>query len=66
MIMVFGYFIYELILYGLVAAIYESILNGLIQFCLSAIIALAFTRLFRNKIIDGLPQVFEKIFLIEI
>ncbi|TFG02405.1 MAG: ECF transporter S component [Promethearchaeota archaeon] len=66
LIMVFGYFIYELILFGFPAALFEFFLNSLIQFVLSAIIALIFTRAFRKKIIDSLPEVFEKVFIIEI
>jgi len=65
-IMVTGYFIYEFILFGLHAAIYESIFNGLVQFGLSAIIALFFTSTFRKNIIDALPQVFDKIFVLEL
>lgn len=65
-IMVTGYFIYELILFGFPAALYEFIFNGLIQFGLSAIIALFFTRTFRKNIIDSLPQIFDKIFVLEI
>ena len=65
-IMVTGYFIYELILFGFPAALYEFILNGLVQFVLSAIIALFFTRTFRKNIIDALPQVFYKIFILDI
>ena len=65
-IMVTGYFIYELILFGFPAAFYEFVLNSLIQFGLSAILALIFAKTIRKNIIDNLPQVFEKIFLIEI
>ena len=66
LIMVFGYFIYELILFGFPAALIEFFLNSLIQFVLSAIIALIFTRTLRKKIIDSLPDVFDKVFIIEI
>ena len=66
LIMVFGYFIYELILFGFPAALVEFFLNSLIQFGLSAIIALIFTRTLRKKIIDTLPEVFEKVFIIEV
>lgn len=65
-IMVTGYFIYELILFGFPAALYEFFLNGLIQFGLSAILALFFTRTFRKNIIDSLPQIFDKIFVLEL
>jgi uncharacterized membrane protein len=65
-IMVTGYFLYELWLFGFPAALFEFILNGLIQFGLSAIIALFFTRSFRKNIVDSLPQIFDKIFVLEI
>jgi len=65
-IMVTGYFLYELWLFGFPAALFEFILNGLIQFGLSAIIALFFTRTFRKNIVDSLPQVFDKLFVLEI
>jgi uncharacterized membrane protein len=65
LIMVFGYFVYELILFGFPAALFEFFLNGIIQFGLSAVVALVFTRTLRKKIVDALPEVFEKIFIIE-
>ncbi len=65
-IMVFGYFIYELIIFGFPAALYEFILNSTIQFGLSALIAIFFARTFRRNIIDNLPQVFDKIFIFEV
>jgi len=65
-IMVTGYFLYELWLFGFPAALFEFFLNGLIQFGLSAIIALFFTRTFRKHIVDSLPQVFDKLFVLEI
>ena len=65
-IMVTGYFFYELLLFGFPAALYEFILNGFIQFGLSSIIALIFAKTVRKNIIDSLPQIFEKIFIIEV
>ena len=65
-VMVFGYFIYELVLFGYPAAIYEFILNGIIQFGISVIVALTFAKTVRKNIIDNLPQVFDKIFIVEV
>lgn len=65
LIMVFGYFIYEIILYGLPGALYEFFLNGIFQFGLGALIAIIFTISARKNIIDNLSQVFDKIFIIE-
>ena len=65
-VMVIGYFVYELYLFGFHAAIYESILNGTIQFGVSVIVALIFAKTVRKPIIDNLPQVFDKIFVVEI
>jgi uncharacterized membrane protein len=65
-VMVFGYFIYELVLFGYPAAIYEFILNGIIQFGVSVLVALIFAKTVRKNIIDNLPQVFDKIFVVEI
>jgi uncharacterized membrane protein len=63
LIMVFGYFIYETILYGVPSALYETILNGVIQFGLGALIALVIIIGSRKNLIDSMPQVFEKIFV---
>ncbi|MFX1418293.1 MAG: ECF transporter S component [Promethearchaeota archaeon] len=63
LLMVYGYFLYELFVYGLPAAVYELILNGIIQFGLGGLIALIFIATARKVIIDNLPQVFDKIFI---
>ena len=63
LLMVYGYFLYELFVFGLPAAIYELILNGIIQFGLAGLIALIFISTARKAIIDNLPQVFDKIFI---
>jgi uncharacterized membrane protein len=65
LIMIFGYFIYETLIFGFPAAIYEFFLNATIQYALSILLALTFARTVRRNIIDSLPQVFDKIFLIE-
>lgn len=64
-IMAFGYFFYELMLFGITAASYELILNGIIQFGLGGLIAILFTLSARKSIVDNLPQVFDKIYIIE-
>jgi len=64
-VMVLGYFIYELILFGLPSALYEFFLNGIIQYGISVLIALIFAQTVRKNIIDSLPQVFDKIFIID-
>ena len=61
--MVVGYFVYEVILYGVPSAIYEFILNGIIQFGLGSVIALIFIFAARKNIKTSLPQVFDKIYL---
>ncbi|MFX1338441.1 MAG: ECF transporter S component [Promethearchaeota archaeon] len=66
MIMVFGYLIYETLIFGFPVALYEFILNITIQFGVSVIIAIIFAKTVRRNIIDSLPQVFDKIFIIEI
>jgi len=63
LLMVYGYFLYELFVYGLPAAVYELILNGIIQFGIGGLIALIFISTARKPIIDNLPQVFDKIFV---
>jgi len=63
--MSFGYFLYEIILFGISGALYEIFLNLIIQFGLGAIIAILFVITIRKNISDNLPQVFDKIFLIE-
>ncbi len=57
-----GYFLYEIILFGIPAASYELILNGIIQFGLGGLIAITFIAAARKPIIDNLPQVFDKVF----
>jgi len=61
--MIFGYFFYEVMIYGLPSALYEFILNSIIQFGLGSIIALAFIFAARKNITSSLPQVFDKIYL---
>ena len=61
--MVVGYFVYEVILYGVPSAIYEFILNGIIQFGLGSVIALIFIFAARKNIKTSLPQVFDKIYI---
>ncbi|MFX1315271.1 MAG: ECF transporter S component [Promethearchaeota archaeon] len=63
--MVIGYFIYEVIIFGVPSALYEFILNGIIQFGLGGLIAFIFIASARKSIVANLPQVFEKIFIIE-
>jgi len=64
-IMVFGYFIYEIILWGFASALYEVILNGIIQFGVAGVISILLVLTTRKNIIQNFPQVFEKIFKIE-
>jgi uncharacterized membrane protein len=61
-LMAIGYFLYEIILFGIAAASYELILNGIIQFGLGGLIAITFIAAARKPIINNLPQVFDKIF----
>ena len=62
-IMVSGYFLYEVMIYGVPSALYEFILNSIIQFGLGAVLALAFIIAARKNIRASLPQVFDKIYL---
>ena len=64
-LMTYGYFLYEIFLFGVPGAVYELFLNGIIQFGLGSIIAILFILTIRKNITDNLPQVFDKIFLIE-
>ena len=64
--MVIGYFLYELMIYGLPGALLEFFLNGIIQFGLGAIIALIFAFSARESIVDNLPNVFTKIYIPEL
>ncbi|MBD3194859.1 MAG: ECF transporter S component [Candidatus Lokiarchaeota archaeon] len=61
--MSFGYLLYEILLFGLGPALYELLLNGIIQFGISGLISLIFIAGTRNIINQNLPQVFEKVFL---
>jgi len=63
--MAYGYFLYEVLIIGFSGALYELFLNGVIQFGLGGIIAIVFIIAARKNIIDNLPQVFDKMFLIE-
>jgi len=62
-IMIIGYFLYELMIYGLPSALYEFILNSIIQFGLGSILALTFIFAARRNIKTSLPQVFDKIYI---
>ncbi|MFX1375945.1 MAG: ECF transporter S component [Promethearchaeota archaeon] len=62
-LMTYGYFLYEIYLYGVPAAVYELFLNGIIQFGLGGVIAIVFITTSRKILIDNLPQVFDKIFI---
>jgi uncharacterized membrane protein len=62
--MAIGYFLYEIILFGVAGALYETFLNLVIQFGLGGIIAVVFILTARKNITDNLPQVFDKIFLL--
>ena len=61
--MVFGYFIYEILLWGFASALYEVILNGIIQFGVAGVISLLLILSVRKSIVQGFPQVFDKIFI---
>ncbi len=62
-IMIIGYFLYEVMIFGLPSALYEFILNSIIQFGLGSIIALIFIFAARKNIKTSLPQVFDKIYI---
>jgi len=62
-IMIIGYFLYEVMIFGLPSALYEFILNSIIQFGLGSIIALIFIFAARKNIKNSLPQVFDKIYI---
>ena len=64
-IIVSGYFIYESLLYGPAVALVE-IPGNIFQFIFGAIFAIIFAMTVRRRIIDALPEAFEKIFIIEI
>ena len=61
--MVIGYFLYEVMIFGVPSALYEFILNSIIQFGLGSVIALIFIFAARRNIKSSLPQVFDKIYL---
>ena len=61
--MVIGYFLYEIMIYGVPSALYEFILNSIIQFGLGSVIALSFIFAARSNIKTSLPQVFDKIYI---
>ncbi|MFW9895701.1 MAG: ECF transporter S component [Candidatus Thorarchaeota archaeon] len=60
--MAYGYFLYEIFIFGVPGALYELLLNSIIQFGLGGIIAIIFILAARKNIKDNLPQVFDKIF----
>ncbi len=62
-IMIIGYFLYEVMIFGLPSALYEFILNSIIQFGLGSVIALAFIFAARKNIKTSMPQVFDKIYV---
>ena len=62
LIMVVGYFVYEVFLFGLNIALVEVFLNGLIQFGVGAILALLFILTARKNISESISQVFERIY----
>jgi len=63
--MVFGYFVYEILLWGFASALYEVILNGIIQFGVAGVISLLLILAIRKNIIQNFPQVFDRIFIVE-
>lgn len=63
--MVLGYFLVEVMFYGFPSAFFETIFNLVFQFGLGAIIAIALIIASRKRLIDGMPQVFDKIFIID-
>ncbi|MFW9999564.1 MAG: ECF transporter S component [Candidatus Hodarchaeota archaeon] len=62
LIMVFGYFITEIILYGFPAALFEFFFNSAIQFGFGVVAAILFAIFARRNIVANLPQVFDKVF----
>ena len=61
--MIIGYFLYEVMIFGVPSALYEFILNSIIQFGLGSVIALVFIFTSRKNIKTNLPQVFDKIYI---
>lgn len=65
LLMTYGYFLYEIFLFGIPGAVYELLLNGVIQFGLGGLIAILFIISIRKTLILNFPQVFDKLFVIE-
>ncbi|TXT57282.1 MAG: putative membrane protein [Promethearchaeota archaeon] len=63
LIMVFGYLVYEIFIFGVPAALYEFFLNGLIQFTIGVSVSLLFAFSIRKNLFEALPQVFKKVFI---
>lgn len=63
LIMVFGYLIYEIILFGLAAAFVEVILNGFVQYAGGMAVSLLLTIPIRKNLTQALPQVFDNVFI---
>ncbi len=57
-----GYFIYEIFIFGIAGAISEFPINVL-QFIVAAIISTFLIILSRKNILEGLPQIFDKVFV---
>ncbi len=64
-IIVCGYFIYQSIIYGPLIALIE-VPGNIFQSLFAVIIALIFAKTVRKRIIDGLPNAFDRIFIIEV
>ncbi|MFX1477826.1 MAG: ECF transporter S component [Promethearchaeota archaeon] len=64
-VMVYGYFLYEIFLWGVPGAVYEFFFNAIIQFGLGAVIAIFFILIIRKNLIESFPQIFNKVFIIE-
>ncbi|TFG21844.1 MAG: ECF transporter S component [Promethearchaeota archaeon] len=64
-LMILGYFIAEIILYGFPSALVELFFNGAVQFGLSAVVSLLFIGFARKPITTNLIQAFDKIYIIE-
>ncbi|TXT66670.1 MAG: putative membrane protein [Promethearchaeota archaeon] len=62
LIMVFGYFLYEIILFGIAAALTEIVLNGLIQYGIGMGLSLVITYPLRKNLKTSIPQVYDNIF----
>ncbi|MFX1394567.1 MAG: ECF transporter S component [Promethearchaeota archaeon] len=65
LIIVSGYFIYQTFFYGLIYALVEVPIN-ILQSVIAATSALIFAKTVRRKIIEGLPEAFEKIFIMDL